>query len=132
MKKKFFLRGNIFKRQVPIVYENTCAISGLQINATFNVSIIDACHIVPFSNSYDDTITNGISLTPTLHRAFDRGLISIDDNYCVLISDRFSESNDESCYSIKQFAGSEILMPKNEKYYPNSENLFWHRKNIFK
>ncbi|MCF6308139.1 MAG: hypothetical protein L3J09_09305 [Flavobacteriaceae bacterium] len=24
-----FLRGNIFKRQVPIIYQSTCAISGL-------------------------------------------------------------------------------------------------------
>ena len=127
-----FIRGNIFKRQVPIIYQNTCAISGLQINATFNVSLIDACHIVPFSNSYDDTITNGISLTPTLHRAFDRGLISIDDNYCVIISDKFNENNIKSKYSINQFEGKEILLPKNEKYFPNLENLNWHRNIIFK
>ncbi len=127
-----FIRGNIFKRQVPIIYQNTCAISGLQINATFNVSLIDACHIVPFSNSYDDTITNGISLTPTLHRAFDRGLISIDDNYCVIISNKFNENNIESKYSIYQFEGKEILLPENEKYFPNLENLNWHRNNIFK
>lgn len=127
-----FLRGNIFKRQVPVIYQNTCAISGLQINATFNVSLIDACHIIPFSNSYDDTITNGISLTPTLHRAFDRGLISIDDNYRVIISDKFNENNRESNYSINQFEGKEILLPKNKKYYPNLENLNWHRRNTFK
>ena len=127
-----FIRGNIFKRQVPVIYQNTCAISGLQINAIFNVALIDACHIVPFSNSYDDTITNGISLTPTLHRAFDRGLISIDDNYCVIISDKFNENNIVSKYSIKQFEGKEILLPNDKKYHPNIENLSWHRKNIFK
>lgn len=130
--EEIFLRGNVFKRQVPIVYQNSCAISGLQINTIFNASIVDACHIVPFSNSYDDTITNGISLTPTLHRAFDRGLITIDENYRVLISDKFNEGNTESNYSIKQFAGVEILLPENKRYYPNLENLFWHKKNIFK
>ncbi len=127
-----FIRGNIFKRQIPMIYHNTCAISGLQINATFNVSLIDACHIVPFSNSYDDTITNGISLTPTLHRAFDRGLISIDDNYCVIVSNKFNESYIESKYSINQFEGKKVLLPSNKKYYPKLENLEWHRKNIFK
>ena len=127
-----YLRGNIFKRQIPIIYNNTCAISGLQIDAVFNISLIDACHIVPFSESYDDTITNGISLTPTLHRAFDRGLISIDSNYRVLISDKFIEKNVESNYSINQFRGKEILLPTNVKYYPNISNLNWHRDNIFK
>ncbi len=127
-----FLRGNIFKRKVPIIYQNTCAISRLQITATFNVSLIDACHIIPFSISYDDTITNGISLTPTLHRAFDRGLISIDDNYRVIVSDKFIENNKKSNYSIKQFEGRKILLPQNEKYFPSLENLCWHRENIFK
>lgn len=127
-----YLRSNIFKRQIPIVYENACAISGLQINATFNVSLIDACHIIPFSNSYNDTITNGISLTPTLHRAFDRGLISIDNNYCVIISDKFNENNIESKYSINQFNGKEIKLPKNKEFYPNLDNLKWHRNNILK
>ncbi len=127
-----FIRGNIFKRQVPIIYRNTCAISGLQINAIFNVSLIDACHIIPFSNSYDDTITNGISLTPTLHRAFDRGLISIDDNFRVIVSNKFNENNIESQYSIRQFEGKEILLPDKEKHFPNLENLNWHRNNIFK
>ena len=120
-----YIRGSIFKRQIPMLYQNTCAISGLQINATINVSLIDACHIVPFSHSYDDTLTNGISLTPTLHRAFDRGLISIDENYKVLISDKFSEGNNSN-FSIKQFEGKQIFLPKNEKYYPNIENFIWH------
>jgi putative restriction endonuclease len=122
-----YLRSNIFKRQIPILYDNTCAISGLQINATINVSLIDACHIIPFCVSYDDTVTNGISLTPTLHRAFDRGLIAIDENYKVIISDKFNE-NSESKYSITQFEGTQILLPKNKKYYPNIENLIWHKK----
>lgn len=123
------LRSNIFKRQIPVLYQNTCAISGLQINATVNVSLIDACHIVPFSNSYDDTVTNGISLTPTLHRAFDRGLISIDDNYRILVSGKFIE-NRETNYSIKQFENKEIILPDNSIFYPNLENLKWHRENI--
>lgn len=127
-----YLRSSIFKRQVPIIYQNTCAISGLQINAIFNVSLVDACHIVPFSHSYDDTIKNGISLTPTLHRAFDRGLISIDDNYCVIVSDKFNEYNLKCSYSINQFKGQKVFLPQNKKQYPNLENLNWHRKNIFK
>ncbi|PIB31818.1 hypothetical protein BFP78_08085 [Gaetbulibacter sp. 5U11] len=127
-----YLRGNVFKRQIPVIYNNTCAISGLKIDAIFNVSLIDSCHIVPFSESYDDTITNGISLTPTLHRAFDRGLISIDSNYCVLISDKFIEKNSDSNYSISQFKGKEILLPENVNYYPALSNFKFHRDKIFK
>lgn len=126
-----FMRGSIFKRQIPLLYKNTCAISGLQISATINVSLIDACHIIPFSNSFDDTVTNGISLTPTLHRAFDRGLISINEDYRVIISNKFKEGN-KSNYSISQFENRKVYLPENSKFYPKIENLIWHRKNIFK
>ncbi|MFC4198185.1 HNH endonuclease [Pedobacter jamesrossensis] len=32
---------------------------------------------VPFNVSHNDKVTNGIALCPNLHRAFDRGLVSI-------------------------------------------------------
>ena len=87
--------------------------------------MIDACHIVPFSKSYDDSIKNGIALCPNMHRAFDRGLISIDDNYCVLVSQNFMETF--SHYSIKQYDQKEILLPNDKRLWPGLENLKVHR-----
>ncbi len=128
-----FIRSTIFKRKVPIIYKNRCAVTGLQINATFNISMVDACHIKPFSVSYDDTITNGISLSPNIHRAFDRGMLTIDKDYKVVVSNKFNENfvSDKS-YSIKQFHGKRIILPKDKRFLPNLENLEWHRQNIFK
>jgi len=128
--EEIFMRGNVFKRVIPQIYNNTCCITGLNISATFNISMIDACHIIPFSESHDDTITNGIALSPNMHRAFDRGLITIDENYKVLVSEKFKEET-LSPYSIKQFNGKQILLPANEKYYPKIENLVWHRGEKF-
>jgi putative restriction endonuclease len=124
--EEIFLRGSIFKREVPKIYYYTCCISGMRIAATIPVSMVDACHIVPFSESYDDTITNGISLCPNLHRAFDRGLISIDDNYKVLVKSNWSE--DHSNYSIKQFEGKKILLPSNPNQFPSLDNFNSHRE----
>ncbi len=128
--EEIFLRGSLFKREIPKIYNNTCCISGMKIDATINVSMIDACHIVPFSESYNDTITNGIALCPNLHRAFDRGLISVDSNYKVLVSNYFKE--DESEYGIRKFEGKEIYLPNRKDYYPFQENFEWHRINKFK
>jgi len=128
--EEIFLRGSLFKREIPKIYNNTCSVSGMKIDATISVSMVDACHIVPFSESYDDTITNGIALCPNLHRAFDRGLIAIDNNYKVVVSKSFKE--DETNYSIKFFENKKIILPKQEMYYPLTENFGWHRKNIFK
>lgn len=102
----------------------------MKIDATINVSMIDACHIVPFSVSYDDTVTNGIALCPNLHRAFDRGLIAIDKNYKVVVSDTFRE--DETSYSIRSFDGIEIKLPTLKSYFPTINNFQWHFNNVFK
>lgn len=124
--EEIFVRGGIFKRQVPMVYSNTCCISGLRVETTVNASLIDACHIVPFSQSHDDTISNGLALCPTLHRAFDRGLVAIDPgNFTVLVSKRLSEPS-TSTYSIGQFNGLQILLPEDNRYFPGRKNLKEH------
>jgi putative restriction endonuclease len=71
--EEVFVRSGVFKKQIPKVYNYTCSISGMRIITDAEVQMIDACHIIPFSESHDDTISNGISLCPNLHRAFDRG-----------------------------------------------------------
>jgi putative restriction endonuclease len=124
--EEVYLRSNVFKKEIPKIYNYTCCISGLRIDAINNVSMIDACHIIPFSESYNDTISNGIALSPTLHRAFDRGLISIDNNYRVLINSTFSELN-RTPHNIKQFAGMQLLLPDNSKYFPSQISLEHHR-----
>jgi putative restriction endonuclease len=125
--EEVFIRGSLFKREIPKIYNNTCSITGLRIDAVISVSMIDACHIVPFSESYDDTISNGIALCPNLHRAFDRGLISIDENYRVMISPVFSEP-ELSSHSILQFEGQCIRLPDMQKFFPAQENLANHKK----
>ncbi|NOR72001.1 MAG: HNH endonuclease [Methylomarinum sp.] len=124
--QEIFVRSHIFKREIPKIYDSTCCISGLRIDATINASMIDACHIIPFAESHNDSITNGLALCPNLHRAFDRGLIGIDDDYRVIINPIFTEPND-SPYSIRQFSGKQILLPKLERYYPDLGNLRRHR-----
>jgi putative restriction endonuclease len=131
--EEIFIRGGLFKREIPKIYNNTCAISGLRLTSvSSNVSMVDACHIVPFSECYDDTLSNGIALCPNLHRAFDRGLISISDDFTVLVNQNFVE-NKKSAFSLSQFENQKIILPYSEELYPALENLHKHRnKNGFR
>lgn len=124
--EEVFVRGSMFKKKIPQIYDYTCAISGLRIDAVSDASLLDACHIVPFSETQNDTLRNGILLCPNLHRAFDRGLISIDDDYRVIVRNSFRET--ESPYSIRQFEGNEINLPRPPSYAPDPLNLDWHRR----
>ncbi len=103
--EEVFIRGGAFKRQIPRLYDYTCAITGMRLETSASISLIDACHIVPFAECFDDTITNGIALCPNMHRAFDRGLIAIDNEYKVLVSSKFIENS--TSHSINQFFGKE-------------------------
>jgi len=121
-----YIRLEIFKKNIPLIYSNTCAITGLHITSNNNISMIDACHIVPFAEAHDCTVGNGIALCPNMHRAFDRGLLSINENYRVIIANNFHEK--DSSYSISQFDKKQILLPSEKRFYPRQENLDVHRK----
>jgi len=125
--EEVFVRGGIFKKEVPKIYNYTCCISGLRIDAGDNISMVDACHIIPFSESFNDTISNGLALCPNLHRALDRGLISINNAFKVIVNKNFSEPF-LSAYNIKQFEGKQILLPSNDHHHPSFESLGYHRK----
>ncbi|MNV02126.1 hypothetical protein D3C71_923530 [compost metagenome] len=127
--EEIFIRGGLFKREIPKIYAFQCAISEMRIESSINAQMVDACHIIPFSISKDDTITNGIALSPNLHRAYDRGLITITENYLVKVSSAISENH--SPYSLGQFDGKRILLPQNPKYHPSIENLNWHHRECF-
>lgn len=125
--EEIFLRGSVFKQYIPKIYDHTCCIIGYKISSFFNISMIDACHIKPFGESYDDNIGNGLSLCPNIHRAFDRGLITIDEDYKIVISTNFEE-NSNNPFSIKKFENKKILLPFKELYAPKKENLLWHNQ----
>ncbi|HTN46623.1 MAG TPA: HNH endonuclease [Flavipsychrobacter sp.] len=122
-----FLRNSVFKKIIPRTYNYTCCISGMQIIAS-GVQMIDACHIIPFALSHDDTISNGLSLCPNLHRAFDRFLITIDETYKVIVSPHFKEAGP---YPIHVFHGQPILLPGEQEYFPAIENLRWHNEKYY-
>ncbi|MBB2951603.1 HNH endonuclease [Sphingobacterium sp. JUb56] len=126
-----FVRSHLFKRYIPQLYQDTCAMTGMQLRSTYNHNFIDACHIVPFSISHDDNVTNGLALCPNLHRAFDRGLVSVDQDYRILVSRHIRELG-EHPYSLKKLEGNKIIIPKSEQYHPSQENLAWHRREVFK
>ena len=127
--EELFIRGGLFKKTIPKIYNYSCCISGMKIESSQNTQMIDACHIIPFSISNDDTIPNGISLCPNLHRAYDRGLITINQDYCVRVSTTIREN--KSAFSLSQFNGKRILLPETISRYPSLESLQWHSKEVF-
>lgn len=63
-----------FRQRVLFAYGNRCAVTRVQLR------LVDAAHILPVGATGSiDRIQNGIALSPTYHRAFDAGLIYLDE-----------------------------------------------------
>lgn len=120
------LRSTIFRKAILEVYNNQCSVSGLKVEDANRNSLVDACHIMPFAQTFNDSIRNGLALSPTFHRAFDRGLIAISYNYKVLVHPKLKDYKPDS--GIRQFENREIYLPANEKFFPSLIQLHEHRK----
>lgn len=71
-----------FRRNVLFAYGNRCAVTRLQLR------LVDAAHIVPVGAPGSvDQVRNGIALSPTYHRAFDAGLVYLDDQHCMRMNE---------------------------------------------
>lgn len=74
-------RAASFRQQVLTAYGNRCAVSRLQLR------LVDAAHILPVgAEGSTDDIRNGLALSPTYHRAFDNGLIFLDEDLVMRIN----------------------------------------------
>ncbi|MFN0290346.1 HNH endonuclease [Pedobacter helvus] len=126
-----FVRNGLFKRLVPRLYQQQCSFTGMSLSSIYKHSFIDACHIVPFSHSQNDSVTNGIALCPNMHRAFDRGVLSIDENYRIFVSQQVTEDKKHP-YALSALIGRKIILPQQQNHYPAQEALQWHRGEVFK
>lgn len=126
-----YARDTLFRREIVRLYDDTCCITGVRVSAPYSFSMIDACHIVPFYKTFNNHPTNGIALCPNLHRAFDKGAIAIGDDYRVIVSRTFVE-NENSTYSLKALARTQIELPKDRRYLPDLKAFTWHREHTFK
>jgi len=117
------LRENSFKERVLTVYGYHCAVCGLQMD------LVEASHIIPVSapGSTDQT-SNGMALCVLHHKAYDKAIITVDNQYHVIMSrsarDRFREiGRDEGMEDFVNRLRSLIILPPSIGDRPNRKYL---------
>lgn len=69
------LTSRSFQRQTLFAHEKRCAVTRTQLR------LVEAAHILPVgAPGSADHVRNGIALSPTYHRAYDAGLIFLDES----------------------------------------------------
>ena len=118
---------HFFRASVLSAYDGKCCISGLS-----NSSLLIASHILPWKDDETNRLNprNGLALSALHDKAFDLGMIAIDEEMKVVVSHKYFDDKDEFYnQSIKAFEGRMITLPK--KFSPDQRFLEFHRENIF-
>jgi len=122
-------RDKAFKQVVFEQYNYTCAITGMKYHSEHLVEA-QAAHIIPKRKKGSDDPRNGIALSRSAHWAFDQGMLTISDQYKIIVHPKATIANTIK-FPILDLHGQQINRPDDENFLPHPEALEWHRKEIF-
>ncbi len=121
-------RERAFATGVKAAYVDTCAMTGLCILNGGGRSEVQAAHIQAIADNGPDAISNGVALSATVHWMFDRGLLSIDDNYDILVASGRVPDTALRLLSPDR----KLIVPSRPELRPAHKYLDFHRRNVFK
>jgi putative restriction endonuclease len=121
-------RERSFMHHVRAAYSNRCAITGLRLINGGGRPEVQAAHIQPVASKGPDSVRNGLALSGTVHWMFDRGLISIGDDYKILTAK--NHVPDDAARFLNQ--NGMINLPEDPTLHPNAHFLKFHRDKVFK
>jgi len=116
-----------FRNTVLASYEYRCALTGLAIP-----KLLVASHIIPWSQNEERRTdpTNGLCLNALHDRAFDRHLITFDEDFRLIVSDVLKSRNATEFQSLNfiRLEGSKLSMP--HRFMPDRVAIEEHRKQL--
>jgi putative restriction endonuclease len=122
-----------FPPRILALYDNRCAFCGLKISFLNNENLsMEAAHIKWKKYGGECTPHNGLSLCPTHHYTFDRGIWSANKNFEIQLSENVLISRKEDVF-FEPFLGESLMRYlRDQDHAPSLENLAWHHNNILK
>lgn len=119
------IRDANFRNHVLDAYENTCAVTGLYIVNGGGRAEAQAAHIWSVADGGPDIVQNGLALSATAHWLFDRHLISLDDQFRLLVSHNKVPAELRSLFPS---SSEKIRLPKDPTLRPRKEFVAIHRE----
>jgi putative restriction endonuclease len=114
----------IFRRGLLDLWEGRCAVTGLDVP-----ELLRASHVKPWADCQSDAerldVYNGLLLAPHLDAAFDRGLVTFEDDGRLRISPRLSDA----ARAVLGLDRPLLLRGLADEHLPY---LSWHRSRVFR
>ena len=111
----------LFRKIILSSYDGKCCITGIE-----NPELLIASHIIPWSRDTKNRLNpmNGLCLNALHDRAFDKGLVTINKDYRVMISKRVKHE-----FFLK-YDNVALALPR--RFLPDQNFLEFHRTEVFK
>lgn len=123
-------RGQDFFRQTVLAsYGYRCCVTGNPVP-----ELLVASHIMPWSEFAKERLNprNGVCLAATHDAAFDRGLVTFDEDHRLVLSRHLKDFESEASIkvSFSDFEGKTMRLP--DKFAPDESFLDYHRQKVFR
>lgn len=124
-KSKLRSKQQVFSNKVKANYGSKCAFCSLTTK-----HFLVGSHIIPWSKKKETRLdpSNGLCLCSFHDKAFDKGFLTINDNYKIIVTKRVIHDSVLNALLII-LNNNSIILPKQSR--PNKEYLRYHRENIF-
>lgn len=120
---------SFFRQAVLVSYENQCALTGLAVP-----TLLTASHIIPWSQNERRRADprNGLCLNPLHDRAFDRGLLTFDEDLRAVVSPRLKTKDPPPLHAefLVGIEGERLRLPV--RFEPDLGALEWHRREVYR
>ena len=118
---------HIFRKMILSIYQGQCCLTGLPVQ-----EVLRASHITAWAKDKKNRMNpeNGLCLSATYDAAFDRHLISFDEDYRLIFAPSLKEhyTNEAFKEQFQKLHGRKIAMPI--KFMPSQELLAQHREHL--
>ena len=117
---------SFFRRRIISAYEFRCCVTGLTVR-----ELLVASHIVPWAQDVANRLNprNGLCLNALHDRAFDRGLMWVDDGFVIRFSKLLHDNqntSDSTLIWLRSFDGQQLRLPN--RFSPDPVFLRQHAK----
>lgn len=116
-----------FRIMVTDAYKRRCAVTGEK-----TLPVLEAGHIKPYALSGPNLTQNGLLLRFDMHILFDKGYMTLTDDYRVEVSSRIREEFENGRHYYAWHGRPLSQLPEMHREWPAAQFLQWHQQNVYK
>ena len=123
---KHRLGQGAFRVAVTDAYQRRCAITGEK-----TLPVLEAAHIMPYSNNGPHDVTNGLLLKSDFHTLLDNGYMTITKEYQIEVSHRLYDDYGNGKEYYKYHGRQLLILPNQYNQRPNAKYIEWHNEHVY-